>query len=265
MKGLIGAIPPAWVTTRLSDICTLIPGAPTLDDPHGTVPVLKPKNVTAGKLSGPVDRISTDEAARRRRYQVQSGDILCVRTGSVGRVGLVAAEQEGWIFGTGLICLRPSQQVDQQFLCFYLTHPAVIDWFARHAQGATAIHSISAKALGTLPVSLPELATQQDISRALATLNDKIDAHQLICQTTAELRDALLPLLLAGQLSVPGAVPRKPLSADSAGTRRRNVTSVRNERARPAGERHGQGRPASPPELRRLGAWAARRRTSGPP
>jgi restriction endonuclease S subunit len=200
MSDLIGATPSTWATTRLSDICTLIPGASTPSDLAGAVPVLKPRNISAGKLAGPVDRISAEEAARRPRYQVRSGDILCVRTGSVGRVGLVAAEQGGWIFGTGLICLRPAEHVDPQFLCFYLTHPAVTDWVARQARGTTAISSISAQVLGALPVSLPPLATQRAIGRALATLNDKIEAHQRICQTTTELRDALLPLLFSGEL-----------------------------------------------------------------
>jgi restriction endonuclease S subunit len=194
MKGLIDAVPSTWITAELSDICTLTPGAPTPNDPDGSVPVLKPRNVMAGRLAGSVDCISAEEAASRPRYQVQSGDVLCVRTGSVGRVGLVAGEQEGWIFGTGLICLRPSPQVDPQFLCFYLTHPAVTEWFASHTQGATAISSISARILGTLPVSLPPLATQRDIGRALATFNDKIEAHQRISQTTAA--------FLTGQLSV---------------------------------------------------------------
>jgi len=142
-------------------------------------------------------------AALRPRYQVRSGDLLCVRTGSIGRVGLVAAGQEGWIFGTGLICIRPAQQVDPQFLCFYFTLPAVTDWFTLQARQSTAIASISAQVLGTLPISLPPLAAQREIGRSLATLNDKIEAHQRICQTTAELRDALLPLLLTGQMSLP--------------------------------------------------------------
>jgi hypothetical protein len=51
--------------------------------------------------------------------------------------------------------------------------------------------------------SLPPLAAQREIGRSLATLNDKIEVHQRICQTTAELRDALLPLLLTGQMSLP--------------------------------------------------------------
>jgi restriction endonuclease S subunit len=216
MSGLIGEIPASWVTAQLSDICTLTPGASTPSDSDaGSIPVLKPKNVIDGKLAGPVDGISAEEAARRPRYWVRSGDILCVRTGSVGRTGLATADQEGWIFGTGLICLRPFDGVDPQFLYFYLTHPAVTGWLTSHAQGSTAISSISARVLGTLPVSVPPLPTQRDIGRALATLNDKIEAHQRICRTTAELRDALLPLLLTGRLSASGgneAPSRDPIN-----------------------------------------------------
>ena len=202
MSTLIGPMPIGWTETRLRDICTLTPGATTHDDPDGPVPVLKPRNLIAGRLVGPTDRISAQEAAQRPRYQVRSGDILCVRTGSIGRVGLATADQAGWIFGTGLICVRPSPQVDPQFLGFYFTHPAVKDWIARHAKG-TAIPSISSQILGTLPVSLPPLPTQSAIGQALMALNEKIEAHQRICETSAELRDTLLPLLFSGQLSVP--------------------------------------------------------------
>ena len=54
-----------------------------------------------------------------------------------------------------------------------------------------------------LPVSLPPLSTQRAISRMLDTLNEKIEAHRLICETTAELRDTLLPLLFSGQVTAP--------------------------------------------------------------
>ncbi len=202
MSTLIGPMPAGWTETRLKDICTLIPGAATHDDPDGLVPVLKPRNLIAGRLVGPTDRMSALEAAQRPRYQVHGGDILCVRTGSIGRVGLATADQTGWVFGTGLICIRPSPQVDPQFLGFYFIHPAVKDWIARHAKG-TAIPSISSQILGTLPVSLPPPPTQRAIGQALMAINEKIEAHKRICETTAELRDTLLPLLFSGQLSVP--------------------------------------------------------------
>ena len=66
MSALLGPVPTSWTETRLADICTLIPGATTHDDPDGSVPVLKPRNLRAGRLVGPTDRMSADEAAQRR-------------------------------------------------------------------------------------------------------------------------------------------------------------------------------------------------------
>jgi restriction endonuclease S subunit len=201
MSVLIGSAPPNWTRVQLGDICDLIPGAPTQDDPNGSVPVLKPKNLVSGKLIGPTDKMDTAEAEQHPRYRVRNGDLLCARTGTVGRVGLAQNDQAGWIFGSGLICIRinSSTQVDPQFLSFYFAHPAIGDWIARHARG-TSIPNISSRVLSTLPVSLPPLSVQHAISHALVTLNDSIEAHQRICETTAELRDALLPLLMSGEL-----------------------------------------------------------------
>jgi restriction endonuclease S subunit len=201
MSALMGPTPAEWGEVQLSDICDLIPGAPTQDDPGGTVPVLKPRNLVSAKLAGPTDTMNDAEAAQHLRYRVRTGDLLCARTGSVGRVGLATDEQAGWIFGSGLICIRikSSSNVDPQYLALYFTHPAVSDWIARNARG-TSIPNISGRVLGTLPVSLPPQSAQQAIGRALATLNDSIEAHQRICETTMEIRDALLPLLLSGEL-----------------------------------------------------------------
>jgi len=84
-------------------------------------------------------------------------------------------------------------------LSLYLTHPAVKEWFATHSSG-TAIPSINTSVLSLLPVALPSPTIQQSIGRTLDALNQKAAAHELIRQATAELRDALLPLLLSGRV-----------------------------------------------------------------
>ena len=153
LNELISSSSADWPAVRLADLCQLVPGTPTHDAPDGSVPVLKPKNLALGRLAGPTDMLSTKEAQRLTRYQVRSGDLLCTRTGTVGRVGLASQEQDGWIFGTGLIRIRakPQSLVDPLFLNFYFTHPAVADWIQRNARG-TSIPNISSQVLGTLPV-----------------------------------------------------------------------------------------------------------------
>lgn len=78
--------------------------------------------------------------------------------------------------------------------------PEAWEWFAAHSSG-TAIPSINTKTLGSLPVSLPPLTIQLAIGQTLDALNQKIVAHESICRATAEIRDALLPLLLSGRVT----------------------------------------------------------------
>jgi type I restriction enzyme S subunit len=66
--------------------------------------------------------------------------------------------------------------------------------------GGTSISNISSKVLGALPVWLPSLSDQRAIGAALNKLNESIHAHQRVIETTAELRTALLPLLMSREL-----------------------------------------------------------------
>jgi type I restriction enzyme M protein len=201
LHDLVSSASGDWPAIQLGDLCHLVPGTPTRDAPDGSVPLLKPKNLALGRISGPTDMLSTEEAQRLTHYEVRRGDLLCTRTGTVGKVGLANQEQDGWIFGTGLIRIRvkPQSLVDPLFLNFYFTHPAVLDWIRRKSQG-TSIPNISSKVLGTLPVRMPPLSDQRAIGAALNKLNENIEAHRRAIETTVELRDALLPLLMSGEL-----------------------------------------------------------------
>jgi restriction endonuclease S subunit len=200
VNDIIGTTPADWQEVALGDFCDLIAGSSILDDPQGAVPVVKPRNLSAGRVSGSTDHTNSAEAANKQRYRIRAGDLLSARTGSVGRVSLTTGEQEGWLFSTGIICIRPNESADPLFLSLYLSHPAIKEWFINHSTG-TAIPSINTKTLGTLPVSLPPLALQRAIGGTLDALNQKIAAHKSICLATAELRDMLLPLLVSGQVA----------------------------------------------------------------
>ena len=200
VNSLIGSTPDDWQEVPLGDFCELIAGTSITEDPHGTVPVVKPRNLVAGRISGPTDRTSSDEAAHRVRYRIAGGDLLAARTGSTGRASLATAEQKGWVFGTGIIRIRPDDRAaDPLYLSLYLTHPAVRDWFSTHSSG-TAIPSINTETLRSLPVTLPSMPIQRAIAQTLEALNEKMVAHDLVSQATAELRDTLLPLLLSGRV-----------------------------------------------------------------
>lgn len=163
----------------------------------GHVPVVKPRNVGDGRLTGEPDGTTEEVAAALSPYRLAAGDVVFVRTGNLGRHALAASEHEKWLFGTGLIRMRP-RGVDPRYLNHYLSHPLVQDWFRRNATGMSAIPSISGRTLRTLPVALPPVETQVMIGEVLGALDEKIALYEQVGKVTAELRDVLLLRLLSG-------------------------------------------------------------------
>lgn len=154
-------------------------------------------------MVGAADGVGEKTATNLFRYRLVGGDIVCVRTGGLGRHALVTSEQEGWLFGTGIIRVRPGDRIDPHYLNHYLRHPMVQDWFRRNAAGS-AIPSISGRVLGTLPIALPPMETQMAIGDILRALDEKIAVYDQISRTTAELRDTLLPRLFSGSHDMAG-------------------------------------------------------------
>ncbi len=195
---LFGTAPSGWHDLPLARLAELTPGRAFKESATGTVPLLKPRHLVHGVLTEPEERLNENERRHSERYEIRAGDILLTRTGSIGRVARASADQERWVFGTGLIRVRPFAGVEPTYLAFYLSHPTTGAWLSAHATGSAIMH-ISAKALGSLSVRLPPPAVQRRICQTLQALDAKIVAHRLVCDTTAELRDALLPSFLTGR------------------------------------------------------------------
>lgn len=166
------------------------------------VPVVMPKDISANVfVSDSVARISENTAARLSRHRLQEGDIVYSRRGDVERRALVRADNVGWLCGTGCLRVRPGRAVDKYFLAYYFGHPEVRGWIVRHAIGAT-MPNLNTAILGALPVILPPISLRPTLANRLAAL-DEIMVHAVRQnQILVELRDALLPKLMSGEIRV---------------------------------------------------------------
>ncbi|MFD7842577.1 N-6 DNA methylase [Nocardia sp. NPDC059764] len=192
---------PEWPMTVLGDICSITPGASIEVDPDGTTPVVKPKDLARGRVTPPSDHTNPQEAERRSTYRIAVGDLLCSRTGTVGRSAVVTADQDGWLFSTGLIRLRPCVEgIDPLYLHSYLAGAEAQEWIRDRAEG-TAIMSINAKTLKQLPVRLPPLPEQAAIGRAASSFDRQLEAHDRIRATMFTAREAAMNLLLSGHVA----------------------------------------------------------------
>jgi type I restriction enzyme M protein len=154
-----------------------------------------PRNIWSGRVDqGDVDAVAAATAARQSRYRLDPGDIVCARTGTLGRYGLVSTSQAGWLVGPGCMRLRPNHRVRAAYLVHYLTSPEAFEWLMANSV-KSVIRSISTNALRQLPVLLPPMPTQDEIVATLAAFDDQISTHRHLAEESEKLRDLLLPLV----------------------------------------------------------------------
>ncbi|WP_214404925.1 N-6 DNA methylase [Pseudonocardia lacus] len=184
------------VRARLGDLCELVAGPGRFDhDAGGLVHhVVTPRALRHNRIVD-VEAVAEVVAEQVERYRLSLGDIVCVRTGNIGRVGVVGPEHVGWLVGSGCVRLRPGREVDPEYLASYLSSPAVREWIDRHASGS-AIRALNTRTLGELPVLLPGHAEQRRIASILTALDAEAAALDQLGEVTAQLRDLIAGTVL---------------------------------------------------------------------
>jgi restriction endonuclease S subunit len=205
MGSLIGDLPAGWREAPLAELCEIKSGPSgalrgrAITNTAPGVPVVMTKDFRINAVSDHhLARVSEVAARELAGYRLRVGDIVCARTGELGRQVIIGPKEAGWLYGTACIRLRPDvSRLRPSYLLYYLGHPRVVDWVHRNATGS-AMPSISGKVLGTLPVAFPDPARQSEIAEVLELLDAKAAVYDHISRTTVALRDSLLSGLYNG-------------------------------------------------------------------
>ncbi|MFI6299766.1 hypothetical protein ACIBEJ_49785 [Nonomuraea sp. NPDC050790] len=198
------AFPREWPRVPLREIADIQAGpskiaASFLPLGERGVPVLSPGEIRWFSVKTQAARaVAPQSAAELHRYRVRTGDLVCVRTGDMGRGAAVRAEQDGWVLGTSCLRLRLSRPINSGYLLRYLAHPETRGWIRAHAP-FSAIPSLSTQVLGDLPVVLAPDHVQSMVDDVLGSIEDKIAAHREVVAETERLHAWLLPHLMAGR------------------------------------------------------------------
>lgn len=216
---LIDTAPDDWEWWSLGELCELQAGpSPSLLPkdayvPGGAVPVVQPKNLRGRRVTDARGTaVPYDKAQRLRRFALQEGDILCARTGTVGPVAHVRADQVGWLFGSNLIRLhRFAPEVCPAYLLAYLSLSRTTEWIKSRSE-KTTVPSISKADLQALPVHLPTWSEQKRIAGALGALDEQIARHLEVARAATQVHKELAEQLV-GRVALQG--PTAPASADT--------------------------------------------------
>jgi len=166
----------------LDDVCEFI-----VDCLHATAPVqedgfplIRTPNIGRGRLLlDGVYRVSEDTYAEwTRRAKPETDDLILAREAPAGNVAIVKNGQTVCL-GQRTVHLRVDvQQVDPDFLCYFLLAPPQQGLLLAGETGATAKH-VNMKDIRRLPLrKMPSIESQRRAGRILAAYDDLIENNR---------------------------------------------------------------------------------------
>lgn len=198
--------PAAYPRTELRWLCELKagPGGSRLRSDvqrADGVPVVLPRHLQDGRIADrPGAGMPEDTAQSLAAYRLEVDDLLISRTAERGRVARVSAEQNGWLFSTGLIRLRVhSDETLPGYLAHVLLSEACHAWMVRHMAG-TVVPTMTLTTLAKLPIPVPTREEQEHLTTALDAVVEQARVYTELATTTQSLRETLAQSLF----TVPG-------------------------------------------------------------
>lgn len=135
-------------------------------------------------------RVSNTDKNRLKKYVLKQGDIVFSRVGSVDRCSYVDQKHDGWMFSGRCLRVRPTSEIDSEYLYYYFCLEETKQFVRNIAVGAT-MPSINTKLLGEVVVTFPELEQQKRISGILSVIDSKIEVNQKINDNLYDLVNTL--------------------------------------------------------------------------
>ena len=203
----LGPIPEGWSAKPLSDVCDLLSGGTPKKKIeeywNGNLPWISPKAMN-GIHVFESDSCVTEAAVGNGTRLVPAGTTLVMVRGMGLHQGVrISQAQRDVTFNQDVKALVPTT-VDSTFLLYAVLDAAPILFGKVRAAGhGTGV--LSTDIIKSLEFPVPKDGLSE-LTQPLTELNQEIHSNELESQVLAELRDALLPQLLSGELPVPEAL-----------------------------------------------------------
>lgn len=173
------------------------------DHPQG-LHVITPADFRVDQRVDPrnVRRVPRLETKPLEAYRLEEGDLLVVRQGSLGRLAVIEAEQQGWVYGSSCLRVRikPRAGITPLYLAACLSQPRTLEQLKGFALSST-IPSFNATALRDLEIVIPETERQERIVETLADMDEAIAARLAVVERMKALRPSVFEALLEGESS----------------------------------------------------------------
>ena len=202
----LGYIPLGWKVTTLGACIGFRSGFSfkSQDWQESGVPVVKIGSVKPGIIDlTQVSYVSEEIAQQAARYRLSTGDMLIGMTGYVGEVGLVPPSDNPPLLNQRVgkfVMQKPGTESLAFWYC--TTRQPEFRAFVEARSHGTAQANVSGEAIMEFRLVAPSERILDAFNRECQPMLDRILSNHAESRTLATLRDALLPKLLSGELSV---------------------------------------------------------------
>ena len=202
----MGWVPEGWEVRSIGGMFDLLGGHPFKSSEYvddGDYGVVTIKNVQDSKFVEACSNFMTKIPAKMKQHCfLETGDVLLSLTGNVGRVCLVSPGK--YLLNQRVAKLVGKDGLSNAFVYFFFKQSRIFDAMFTIAKG-TAQQNLSPIETAKLSQILPD----SRVIRACQKYFEGEYLRLLSCtaesQTLTNLRDSLLPKLLAGQITIPDA------------------------------------------------------------
>lgn len=203
----IGLLPEHWEVVRLGEVA-LIKGGKRLPKghtfyhyptPYPYIRIVDLKNESIDRTT--IKFLSPNDYEILKQYTISSNDVYISIAGTIGLVGTIPSELDGANLteNAAKIVLKDQKKLNKHFLVYFLLdesgHKQILLRTTKTSQPKLALVRIK-----QIPIPLPVLREQQEISHILESVDLKIEAEEARLQALSTLFQTLLHHLMTGQV-----------------------------------------------------------------
>ena len=201
----LGLVPKGWFVSTVGEVVeTVGGGTPDTKDSSYWEPAehcwTTPKDlsgITAPVLLDTERKLSAKGIAKISSGLQPTGTLLM---SSRAPIGYLAIAQIPIAINQGYIAMPPGSKLPPLYMLYWCQQN--MDTIKNHANGSTFME-ISKKAFRPLPILVPAAGVLEKFVGVAGALFDRLVEKERQAKTLADLRDALLPRLISGQLRLP--------------------------------------------------------------
>lgn len=198
----LGEIPEGWEVKKLSDLCSTQYGytASAVDEPIG------PKFLRVTDINkrnwiewNDVPHCEIDQDTKEA-YALKMGDLVVARMADPGKSAIIEEEIDA-MFASYLVRLQAQSLAHSYYVYGFLKS----DLYAQYAEGArsgSVQANMNAKVIVGVSLAVPPTKVMKQFLRAVLPLRQRLVSNVRESRALADLRDALLPKLISGELRV---------------------------------------------------------------